>query len=388
MLTASQVKTARPKEKPYRLTDERGLYLLVQPGGGKWWRLDYRYGGKRKTLGLGTWPDTSLALARRKRDDLRAQLAAGTDPAEQRKAEKRAAVETFDAVAADWLATQGAHWTERHQRTTRGRIAARLSPRLGHRPIAEIDAPELLAVLRTVPTPYLAGRLRQIAERIFAHAVGIGAATSNPAAAIKGTLAAPPPVRHRAAIVEPEAFKALYRAICGYTGDPITRCALQLLPLLFTRPGELRAMTWGELSGDTWTIPAAKTKTRRSDLIVPLASDALRILDEIRPHTGHGLHVFPSLRTLADGRRPLSDNTLNAALRRLGYGPDEVTAHGFRAAARTLLVEQLGFRVELVEMQLGHAVADPLGRAYNRAQFLPERRAMMGRWAQYLVGDD
>jgi len=386
MLSALTVKTAQAKAKPYKLADSGGLYLLVVPTGGKRWRWDYRYSGKRKTLALGTWPAVSLSDARRARDKAKVHLGDGEDPGAARRAAKRAQVETFAAAAERWVAVQ-TDWSDRHRKAIESRITRRLLPKLGARPVAEIDPPELLRVLEIVAeeSPYLAGRIRQIAEAIFAYAIatGIGGTTINPATQLRGTLKKPPQVRHRSAIIEPGSFRVLYRTLTGYQGDPITRAALMLLPLVFTRPGELRHLEWSEVAGDTWIIPAHKTKMRSSDLVVPLAPQVRAILDDLRQHTGHGRYAFSSLRTLNDCRRPISENTLGAALLRLGYDKQEVTPHGFRASARTLLVETLGYRAELVELQLGHLVRDPLGRAYNRTQFLPERRAMMEAWATW-----
>jgi integrase len=385
MLTDTAIRNAKPKAAPYKLADERALYLLVTPAGGKLWRINYRHGGKRKTLALGAYPDVSLVRAREKRDEARRLLAEGVDPGAQRKAEKVAAAVTFRAVAADYVAQREGGWAPTHAAALKARIE-RLNAVFGDAPIGSIQAPDVLAPLRSLETAgqhETAKRLRVAAGQVFRFAVQSGRATHDPTAALRGALA---PVKggHHAAVIEPKAFGALLRAIDTYAGEPVTRAALRLLPLVFTRPGELRNAEWAEIDLDVgqWVIPGRRMKMG-ADHIVPLSRQAVAILRELHPLTGRRTLAFPSLRSRD---RPISDNTLNAALRRLGYAKDAATAHGFRASARTLLDEVLHERVDLIEHQLAHAVRDPLGRAYNRTAHLPERRRMMQLWADYLDG--
>jgi integrase len=385
MLTDTAIRNAKPKAAPYKLADERALYLLVTPAGGKLWRINYRHGGKRKTLALGAYPDVSLVRAREKRDEARRLLAEGVDPGAQRKAEKVAAAVTFRAVAADYVAQREGGWAPTHAAALKARIE-RLNAVFGDAPIGSIQAPDVLAPLRSLETAgqhETAKRLRVAAGQVFRFAVQSGRATHDPTAALRGALA---PVKggHHAAVIEPKAFGALLRAIDTYAGEPVTRAALRLLPLVFTRPGELRNAEWAEIDLDVgqWVIPGRRMKMG-ADHIVPLSRQAVAILRELHPLTGRRTRAFPSLRSRD---RPISDNTLNAALRRLGYAKDAATAHGFRASARTLLDEVLHERVDLIEHQLAHAVRDPLGRAYNRTAHLPERRRMMQLWADYLDG--
>jgi integrase len=384
-LTDPDVKNARPAAKPYKLTDERGMHLLVTPAGGKLWRFFYRYSGKQKTLALGAYPDVSLKRAREKRDEARRLLAEGVDPGAQRKAEKAAQAVTFKAVAEEFLASRRAALTPAHHARVKARIE-RFYPVVGDKPVGTITAADLLPVLQAIQTAGMgetAARARTDAGQVMRYAVATGRATHDPTAALRGALA---PVKggHHAAVTEPKAFGALLRAIDGYGGEPVTRAALRLLPLVFVRPGELRLAEWAEFDLDAaqWVIPGRRMKMG-ADHIVPLSRQAVAVLRELHPLTGRRSLVFPSLRSRD---RPISDNTLNAALRRLGFAKDVATAHGFRASARTLLDEVLHQRVDLIEHQLAHAVRDPLGRAYNRTAHLPERVRMMQLWADYLDG--
>jgi integrase len=382
MLTDAKVRNARPRERPFKVSDERGLHLLVKPSGSRLWRLDYRHGGKHKTLALGAYPDVSLSLARERRDAARRLLAVGVDPASKRREEKAAKAATFRLVAAEFLEGRRGHWTEAHHARVKARIERFFSV-IGDRPVCTIAAPDLLPVLKGLEQ---AG-LRETARRalidvgqVLRYGIATGRALHDPTIALRGALA-PAKTRHHAAITDPQEFGALLRAIGGYRGEPTVRAALRLLPLVFVRPGELRAAEWSEfdLAGATWTIPGRRMKMR-ADHLVPLSRQALAILTELRQFTGNGLLVFPGLR---ERDRPISENTMNAALRRLGFAQDVASSHGFRATARTLLDEQLGERVDLVEHQLGHLVRDPLGRAYNRTSHLPERRRMMQRWSDF-----
>jgi integrase len=391
-LSDAKVRKAVPREKPYKLFDERGLYLIVQPEGGRWWRLRFKLEGREKTLSLGTYPEVSLAEARRRRDRERAKLLDGRDPAaerRERKAARRAEEQRgqpLRKLLADWQAKKAGTWSPSTAKVIAGRLERFVLPALGDTPVSEITTTALLDLLRPLEAAgklETAHRCRQYLREAFDYGIATGVVPANPAAPLRGALQTKQ-AKHHAALTDPKEVGALLRAIDGFQGEVATRCALRLAPLVFVRPGELRTMRWEEVDLDaaTWTIPAAKTKMRR-DHLVPLASQAVEILRELQRFTGDGELAFPSVR----GRgRPMSDNTLNAALRRLGYSREQMTAHGFRAMARTLLDEVLGERPDVIEHQLAHMVRDPLGRAYNRTQHLPARRAMMQRWADYLDG--
>lgn len=387
-LTDVSIRKAKPTDKVQRLSDSGGLYLEVAPAGGKWWRLKYRYGGKEKRLSLGTYPDTGLAAARAKRDEARKLLAAGVDPGERRKAEKAAgehkAANSFEVVAREWFAKQSPTWVASHATKIMLRLENDIFPWLGKRPVADVTAKELLAAVNRIAergAVESAHRALQNCGQVFRYAIATGRAERNPAADLRGAL---PPVKqtHHAAILEPAAIGGLLRAINGYEGSFVVKCALRLAPLFFVRPGELRQAEWAEFDLDAaeWNIPADKMKMREPHL-VPLSPQAVAILHELHPLTGRGRYVFPSARS---PQRPMSENTVNAALRRMGFDSDTMTGHGFRAMARTILDEVLGFRPDYIEHQLAHAVRDPNGRAYNRTAHLPERRKMMAAWAVYL----
>ena len=395
-LTDTSIRNAKPgrtpagKEttKPYKLADEKGLYLEVAPAGGKWWRLKYRFGGKEKRLSLGVYPDVGLKDARQRRDDARKLLADGIDPGENRKAIKAASSEraanSFEVVAREWFAKKLPGW----EASTADKIIQRLEndafPWLGGRPIAEISAPELLKALRRIEERGAiesAHRLRNYCGQIFRYAIATGRAERDPSADLRGALTSPVK-EHRAAITDPKTVAELLRAMDGYQGQFVTRCALRLAPLVFVRPGELRKAEWTEIDLDKaeWNIPAERMKMRDPHL-VPLSLQAVEILRELHALTGRGRYVFPGART---NGRPMSDNAVLAALRRMGFAKDEMSGHGFRAMARTILDEVLQVRPDYIEHQLAHAVRDPNGRAYNRTAHLAERRAMMQRWADYL----
>lgn len=393
-LTDPACRKATPEAKPKRLADGGGLYLEVMPNGSKYWRLKYRFGGKEKRLALGVYPEVSLKDARVKRDEARRQLREGFDPGAAKRAARIAQTggDSFGALAREWLEQTSAKRVESTNRTIQARLEADVLPWLGSRQINDIKAPELLSVLRRVEARgslIVAKRLRQIAGQIFRYAVATGRAERDPSADLRGALKTPGGERHHAALTTPADVGALMRAIDGYQGQFITRCALQLSPLLFVRPGELRAAEWPEFDLDAgeWRIPAAKMKMRQAH-IVPLSQQAIAILTELHPLTGHGVpgrpdaprYLFPGARSRT---RPMSNNTVNAALRRIGYTGDQMTAHGFRATARTLLAE-LGWQPDAIERQLAHKASGPLGAAYDRAQFLSERRKMMQSWADYL----
>lgn len=387
-LTDTAIRKAKPTDKTQRLYDGGGLYVELSPSGGKWWRLKYRHGGKEKRLSLGTYPDTGLADARAKRDEARKLLAAGVDPGEHRKAEKAAgedrAANSFEVIAREWIAKQSPTWAPSHGGKIIARLERDLFPWLGRRPIADITAKELLATVNRIAdrgATETAHRALQNCGQIFRYAVVTGRMDRNPAADLKGAL---PPVKpgHLAAIVDPAAIGGLLRAIESYQGAFITKSALRLAPLVFVRPGELRQAEWAEidLGAAEWNIPGHKMKTGEPHL-VPLSPQAVAILRDVYALTGRGRYVFPSPRSLS---RPMSNNAILSALRRMGYGKDEMTGHGFRAMARTVLDEVLHFRPDYIEHQLAHAVKDPNGRAYNRTSHLPERRKMMAAWADYL----
>jgi len=387
-LTDTTIRNAKPGAKPAKLFDERGLFLLVTPTGGKWWRLKYRIDGKEKLLSLGTYPDVSLKDARERRDNARKQLADGIDPSNARKAQKSLRQEqvanSFEAVSREWYAKYSTNWVEAHGSRIIRRLERDIFPFLGSRPIADITAPELLQVVRKIEARgalETAHRALGNCGQVFRYAVATGRAARDPSGDLRGAL---PPVKeeHFAAVTEPAQAAPLLRAIDAYQGSAVVSCALRLAPLVFVRPGELRGAEWAEidLEGAEWRIPAARMKTG-ADHIVPLATQAVAILREIHPLTGTGRYVFPSART---STRPMSDNAILAAMRRMGVGKEEMSGHGFRAMARTILDEVLGARPDLIEHQLAHAVRDPNGRAYNRTAHLPERRKMMQQWADYL----
>lgn len=360
------------------------MFLLVQPTGGKWWRLKYRIDGREKSLSLGVYPDVTLKKARQRRDEARALIAEGVDPSAERAARRRNREHTFESIAREWFATKAPIWAPGNAEAVLSRLQNWCFPWLGPRPIAGITAVDVLEILRRIEhrgSIETAHRVRNYCSQVFRFAIATGRAEHDVAANLKGALRSPLK-GHHAAITTPEALGGLLRAIDAFQGTYPVRCALTLTPYLFVRPGELRHMQWAEIDWDAaiWTIPAAKMKTR-SDHIVPLARQSLAILRDLEPLTATASYAFPSARSRS---RPMSENTVTVALRRLGFGKDEVTAHGFRATARTLLDEVLGERPDFIEHQLAHAVRDPNGRAYNRTAHLEERRRMMQRWADYL----
>jgi integrase len=383
-LTQKHIDNARPATKPFNLADGGGLVLQVQPSGGLWWRLRYRFAGKQMMLSLGTYPDTSLKMARDKRDDARRLLAAEPpiDPSIVRKAERQAATspETLKAIATEFLEMQ----TAGAAATTLRRLELHVFPYLGKKPIARITAAELLAVLRRVEhkgAHDTAHRIRSACGRIWRYAVGSGRAEQDIAAALAGQLA-PVNAKNFATITEPKRIGELLRASDGYSGLHSVCAALKLAPLVFVRPGELRAATWDEfdLEEAEWRISAHRTKLR-VEHVVPLADQAVAILDDLFPLTGsESGYVFPSVRSRSTC---MSDNSLNAALRRMGYSKEQMTAHGFRSMASTRLNE-LGFPPDVIEKQLAHAERNKVRAAYNHASYLPQRREMMQFWADYL----
>ncbi|MDP1665510.1 MAG: integrase arm-type DNA-binding domain-containing protein [Methylobacter sp.] len=389
-LSDTTIKNTKPNpDKAYKLPDEKGMYLLVNTNGSKYFRLKYRFGGKEKVLALGVYPDTSLKQAREKRDEARKQLADGIDPSENRKAVKsskaESAANSFEIIAREWGARKVDTWSDKNNRSKR-MLERNIFPWLGSKPITDILPKDILECLRRVEdrgTIETAHRTLQICGQVYRYAVATGRAERDITPDLRGSL---PPAKgeHFAAITEPKQVAELLRAIDSYQGSLPAVCALKLAPLVFVRPGELRAAEWQHIDLDAkeWRYYVSKTSVQH---IVPLSTQAVAILEELHPFSGHGRFIFPSERT-PRGDRCMSDNTLNAALKRLGYGKDVMTAHGFRAMARTILDEVLGVRPDFIEHQLAHAVKDPNGRAYNRTAHLPERHKMMQRWSDYLDG--
>lgn len=389
-LTDILIRASKPTEKPQRLFDSGGMYIEISPSGGKLWRLKYRHGGKEKRLALGVYPAISLKDARERRDAARKLLAAGIDPGEQRKAEKAAGTDrdanSLEVVAREWFAQQSPNWVEGHSSKIIARLERDIFPWIGARPIADVTAPEILKSLRRIEargTIETAHRVLQNCGQIFRYAVATGRAERDPTPDLRGALA-PVKEAHHAAITEPAAIGGLLRAIDIYRGAPVTKSALMLAPLVFVRPGELRHAEWSEIDLDAalWNIPAARMKMKDAHL-VPLSTQAVAILRELHPLTGRSRYVFPGARS---HQRPMSETAILAALRRMGFEKHEMTGHGFRAMARTILDETLGVRVDFIEHQLAHAVRDPNGRAYNRTAHLAERKKMMQQWADYLDG--
>lgn len=387
-LTNTAVKQVKPKDKPYKLFDGGGLYLLINKDGSKYWRLKYHIGGKEKLLAIGVYPLISLKQARDKRFDAKKLLAQGIDPNDHKKAEKRAqhdiASNSFESVGYEWLEKKRASWSKVHGTKVEWMLVSNLFPWLGKRPIADIDPPELLATLRRIESRgalETAKRVKQVAGQVFRYAVATGRANRDPSQDLKEALANPIKT-HLAAVTEPKEVGPLLLVLDGYHGSPIVRAALKLAPLTFVRPGELRRAEWDEfdIQAAEWKIPGHKMKTK-ADHIVPLSTQAIEALKEIHPLTGHGQYVFPSARS---AKRPMSDNAVLGAFRRLGIPKEQMTGHGFRAMARTILDEVLGYRVDWIEHQLAHAVKDVHGRAYNRTAHLDKRRGMMQGWADYL----
>ncbi len=385
-LTDTAIRSAKPQEKAYKLPDEKGLFLLVHPNGSKYWRQKYRYGGKEKVLAHGVYPDIGLKDARERRDAARKLLANDIDPGENKKVQKAAKVEraanSFEVIAREWFAKHSPGWAPGHSDKIIKRLENDVFPWLGGRPIAEISAPELLAVLRRTESRGAldtAHRVHQNCGQIFRYAVATGRASRDPSGDLKGAL---PPARHGnfASITDPAKVAELLRAIDAFSGTFVVRSALLLSPLLFVRPGELRRAEWTSFDLDKaeWRYFVTKTKTEH---VVPLATQAVAILRDLHALTGHGRYVFPG----RDPQKAMSEAAVNAALRRMGYDTKtEITGHGFRAMARTILAEELHHKPEVIEHQLAHKVPDALGTAYNRTKFLKERRAMMQEWADYL----
>ncbi|OYT84814.1 MAG: integrase [Burkholderiales bacterium PBB6] len=403
------LKSAAEAGKVVTVNDGAGLTLEAQSSGQVgWWRVRYWVDGKANRLSVGVYPDVSLSAARERRDQTRELVAAGADPSEDRKAEKAARTQkalarkleaegkpgpgTFEFVAREWLTTvHSAKVSPGHAERTRIRLEQDAFPWIGRRPIDAIEAPDLLEALRRVEARgaiETAHRVKDACGQVFRYGIAIGACKRNPAADLKDALR-PVETKHHAAITDPKQVGDLLRAMADYQGHPVTRAALGLSALLLLRPGELRHMEWAwlDLGNGLLTVPPEVMKRSKADKVngaphvVPLAPQAVAILRDLQPLTGSGRFVFPAL---TSSQRCMSDNTVRSALRRMGYGNDDMTAHGFRATARTMIAERLGIAPEVIEAQLAHAVADSLGRAYNRTQYLDQRREMMGQWADYL----
>lgn len=386
-LTATAIQKAKPTDKPRKLTDGGGLYLLLNPNGSRWWRWDYRFEGRRKTLSMGTFPDTGLAEAREKRTEARKLLAAAIDPGIQRKAHKtaraEAAANSFEVVANTWLEGQRKKLSPVTFEKAERNFRVLVYPWLGKRPISEIEPPDVLTCLKRIEQGgrhETAHRMKQRIAQVYRYAIAHGLAKYNPAADV-GDALQPIVSKSRAAITDPAEVGGLLRAIEAFHGQFATACALKLAPMLFVRPGELRKAEWGEFDLDSaeWRIPAEKMKMREEH-VVPLSEQSVAILRELHPLTGHGRYLFPGSR---DPKRPMSENTVNAALRRLGYDGDTMCGHGFRAMASTRLNE-MGWAPDVIERQLAHAERNKVRAAYNRASYLAERRKMMQSWADYL----
>jgi len=389
-LTDVRIRQTAPTDKPQRLYDAGGLYLEVSKTGAKLWRWKYRVGGREKRLALGRYPDVSLRQARSDRDDARDQLADGIDPAEARQAnaaaEKAATVETFEAVAREWHEKKSATWAPGHAKRLMQRLDGDVFPRIGARPVAAITAPELLTLLRGIEargSVETAHRVRRTCSQVFRHAIASGIATNDPAAALADALQSFTNSEF-AAVLDPVRLGAVLRMMAGYTGHPSVRLALKLGPMLLARPGELRAMRWSDvdLARAEWRLTLSKAKNGKKprELVKPLPTQVVALLAEHRPADGAG-YVMRSPRS---AERPMSENTMRAALLALGLDGKEVTMHGFRATARTLLDEEHGIRPDIIEHELGHVVKDANGRSYNRTSFVQQRRDMLQRWADYL----
>jgi len=393
-LTETQIKALKPGEKARKVADEKGLYLLLQPSGGKLWRLKYRVDGKEKLLALGAYPDVPLKMARERRDEARRLLAEGIDPSEHRKTHKSARADavanSFESVAREWHSKMKPTWSPDHAKKILRRFERDVFPWIGGKPISDLNAPEVLATVRRIEARgrlETAHRALQSCGQVFRYGVATGRAERDPTGDLRGALP-PPLVKHMAALTDLSDVAGLLRAIDAFRGTLVVHSALKLSPLVFVRPGELRKAEWAEidLEKGEWNIPARRMKnwTRKgitTPHLVPLAPQAVAILRDLYPLTGRGVHVFAG----RNPRKCMSDAAVNAALQRMGYDTqEEMTGHGFRAMARTILHEELGVDRDVIEHQLAHAVPDALGTAYNRTKFMKDRRRMMDLWADYL----
>jgi integrase len=381
-LTEIQIKTAKTREKRYMIRDDRGLYIEIMPSGNRHWRLRYWENGKERKLDLGKYPAVSLREARLKRDEINLAREKGISPKEEKKE-----IPTFEGVAREWHARNiAASKSPQYAYKVITRLEKFLFPHIGARPVNEIAAPELLTPLRAIEAQGMketAHTVRQIAGQVFRYGVATGVCARDPSADLKGALA-PVVAKHRAAITDPRKVKELIQAMSVFSGSPVVMGALWFSAYTFQRPGEVRHAEWVEFDMDNaiWRIPDLKMKEREPHL-VPLARQAIEILRGLAPLTGHGKYVFPSIRVMTKGDRPMSENTIVAALRRLGFGPDEMCAHGFRGMASTVLNEH-GWQPDVIERALAHAEGNSVRAAYNHARWLPQRREMMQWWADWL----
>jgi integrase len=386
-LSNTAIINAKAADKPYKMYDTDGLFLQVTRNGGKWWRLKYRFDGKEKLLSLGTYPDISLSQARQKREDYKKLLAINIDPSENRKQTKANnrlnSENSFEVVAREWWQSHMVNKAKSHKDKVIRRFELYLFPWIGKRPISSLTAPQVLEVLRRIEKQNkveTAHRTLQTAGQVFRYAVQTGRAVRDVTADLKGALPATT-VKHMAAFTEPKDVAELLRALEAFNGTLTVQCAIRLAPLVFVRPSELRMAKWSDIDLDagTWQFLVSKTKT---DHIVPLSTQALTILHEIHPVSGHGEYVFQGGHSPL---KPMSESAINAALKRMGYDTQkDITGHGFRAMARTILHERLNIDPAIIEHQLAHKVPDTLGSAYNRTKFLEQRKLMMQSWADYL----
>ncbi len=386
-LTDIQVNKSRPKDKNFTLFDGGGLFLLITSTGGKLWRFKYRFEGKEKLIALGAYPDISLAEARERRLDARNKVANGIDPSEVRRVqreEEALSQLTFEMVAREWFGKNEPVWSDSHRRTVMGRLELHVFPDIGSRPINDIKRVEIVTLLKKIDDQGIsetADRIKNYTERIFRYALNNELISANPATSFKD-IVSKRVEKHHAAITKPIEFGGLLRAIDDISASFTVKCALKIAPMVFLRPSELSHAEWKEFDLDNaeWNIPASKMKMKEAHL-VPLSRQVVALLREVHQLTGNSEYVFPSIRT---NKRPMSEVALLAALRRMGYTKEEMTTHGFRASARTIMDEVLHIRVDLIEHQLAHEVKDANGRAYNRTAFLPQRREMMQKWSDYL----
>ncbi len=385
-LNSTAIKSFKAKSKPTKYFDEKGLYILVNPNGSKWWRFKYRFNGKERLLSLGVYPDIGLAEARESRDELRKKIANKIDPSLERKKEKVTQKvnneNTFELIAMEWLEKQKNTWTTNHLKRTASRLRRDIFPSFGKITISEITAHDILFAHQKIEhrgAIESAHRTLNICNQVFRYAFKTLRITSNPCPDLKGALT-PVAKNHLSAITSPDEVSNLLKLINNYHGNHTVKCALKLAPLVFVRPGELRTAKWKDidLGKSEWRYLVSKTKTEH---IVPLATQSVSILKEMLPYSQSSEYVFPNSRSM---KKPMSENAVLYALRSLGVPKDKMTGHGFRAMARTILDEVLGFRPDIIEHQLAHAVRGPLGRAYNRTTFLQERKQMMQTWADWL----
>jgi integrase len=386
-LSDTAVRNAKPTSKAFKLYDESGLFILINPNGGKWWRFKYRFDGKEKLLSLGTYPEVSLKDAREKRDAARKLIAGDVDPSAARQAQKSSrlgsAANSFEAVAREWWTSHMANKAPSHKDKVLRRFELYLFPWIGKKPIADITAPEVLTAIKRIEQLGIletAHRALQTCGQVFRYAVQTGRAERDVTADLKGALPATT-TKHMAAFTEPKDVAELLRAIDGFSGTFTVQCALRLAPMMFVRPGELRMAKWADidLEAGEWRYTVPKTKTEH---IVPLPTQAIKILTELIAFSGHGQYVFQGGHSPL---KPMSESAVNATLKRMGYDTQtQITGHGFRAMARTILHERLDIDPYIIEHQLAHKVPDALGKAYNRTKFIEQRKVMMQTWADYL----